>query len=165
MTDETDEHRANEDRIACEYAERHGVSVLMIAGDHPRIDRALTWNGSLIGFIEVKCQNSYRFGEPSFGGGYKIGVGKISAARDISFATGLPTFLIVEFADALCWLDMLAVDYQRGHELRARDRATVQNAVLYSWLDFAFDRAEPAAVTRRAELAQSKSKTTTAAVN
>lgn len=140
MAYETDTDRINEERVANEWAALRGCKAIAIAAEHPRIDRALIGaTGSLVGFAEVKSCG-WRFGEPSFGGGYKLETAKDSAAVEARFAFSLPVFLVVEFVDALAWLDITTAVRNRGYRLKRRDRGTEVNAVLFAWQEFKIDR-------------------------
>ena len=140
-----------------EFAERRGCGVITMASEHPRIDRALVLNDELIGFAEVKVLN-YPFVDPSFGAGCKVGQDKMTAAVELSFALALPTYLVIEFTDALVWLEMLSAKCEHNVIIRRHDRGTVQHGVNFFWREFKIDRAESAALTRLAGLSRSEPK-------
>ena len=142
MNYETDTDRANERRAAIEFAGNFKLRQFKI-GNHSSIDRALV-NGTdvIVGFAEIKCHldpdKDYRFGDARFNGGYLLKEKKFNAAMALNIATNCPIYLVVEFVDALVYLDMVRVKPEYGHELwRAdRDDDTDRAAVRFAWPAF-----------------------------
>jgi hypothetical protein len=146
---ETDQDRDNEARAAIEFAARFNLRNFKI-GYNSSIDRALLNHaGVIVAFAEIKCHltdKKYRFNDPRFGGGYKLREDKFRAAHMLNMVTHCPVHLVVEFDDALAYLDVTRVTPQYGYRIGRRDRGDPNDdadAVLFAWPAFTLIRHDP----------------------
>lgn len=133
---ETDAHQEAEARIADEFAASRGATALPFASAHPRLDGAIAGpTGSIVAFAEIKT-SPWPWHSPAFGLGYKLRRDKFDAALACRRLFGLPVYLVVEFADALAYLDMMAVPYIDNVTLHRPDRGETYSAVQFEWAHF-----------------------------
>lgn len=168
MRHETDQDRINEQRAAIEFARAFGLGQRKI-GFRSSIDRAFSNQIEIVAFGEVKCHltrgKNYRFRDPRFcdGSGYLMREKKWNAAQTLNMATNCPVHLIVEFIDALVYINLAlagggqALRPEYGYELWDRDRDDDEDraAVKLPW--------PPFRVIRRALATTSEPTPTTAA--
>jgi hypothetical protein len=137
---ETDTDRANEARAAAEFADHFWLRQFKI-GNYSSIDRAfVNGTGVVVSFGEIKCHldadKGYRFEDPRFNGGYLMPEYRFRAAMALNMATRCPVHLIIEFVDALVYLDMAFRNPEYGHRLWRQDRGDDYDAVKFPWSAF-----------------------------
>ena len=153
MGHETEADVARSKTVIGEFAGRRGLTAIESfkalepdSEKRPRIDWLLIEDGRLRWGAEVKGCN-FPFGV--FEEGFLLKADKNTAALDLKFALSLDTLLIVEFNDALAYLNMMAFEPDTGFTLKRKDRpGVVDMAVRYHFRDFLFERADDAALNR-----------------
>lgn len=129
---------SNEDAIAKVLSERWGWrDVIKLPRLHP-LDRAIRRDGSIVGFLEVKCRPGLCFG---YGDGYYIAAKKVVAANNMRAALGVETILAVYFPDqpSRIWWTYLRGPYRgvwAGRKDRPDDPCAMEEHASIVWSDF-----------------------------
>lgn len=104
---ETERDRANE-RIVAEALRERGYELMKLNPTY-RLDCAIIKDGQPRGFVEIKART---FGMNRFSTAL-INLHKVIAARQLSFETNLPSYMVVLYQDALARISF-AEDFELG---------------------------------------------------
>lgn len=115
---ETEVDRKNETRIAAVLARVWQRTLKKNPRFYP-IDYSVLLDGDVRALIEIKHRPGLRYG---FGDGYYLSAQKVGAGKMLTYATGCPCLLAVEFSDgALWWLDFDHLQYPPRAKWHGRD--------------------------------------------
>jgi hypothetical protein len=105
-TYETEANRANQERIAAIIARRCNCVTTLLEPYSP-IDYAVTKapfvKDRVDGLLEIKCRNHKSIKEWPY---YMLGLKKLLRMKELGDAVGVSTMLVVEWSDALGWVDI-----------------------------------------------------------
>jgi hypothetical protein len=96
------------------------------------LDYGLCRNGDLMAWAEVKCRKVPREKYPT----YMVSLGKVLAGLELAERTNLPFLLIVQWTDALGWIQPSARAVQMGGRRDRADCADVEPVVHIPIKDF-----------------------------
>ena len=89
---ETEKDLEKEERLALAFAQKYGAEAHKLPALYP-LDYSYTKDGSVVAFIEIKIRTNSFAAYPT----YMISLSKITSARNIHIATGLPVLLAVKW--------------------------------------------------------------------
>lgn len=98
---ETEQHLTAERRLMSLVEDRCRVTIQKLPISY-RLDAALFRHGALVALAEFKCRTCTREQYDD----YILSVGKMLAARQLSDMLSVPVMLIVQWTDAVGWIDI-----------------------------------------------------------
>ena len=116
--------RANEQAVADVLLERWRCSAVKLPISY-ELDYALTRNGTVMAWAEVKCRRVAREHYPT----YMVSLRKVLAGLAMAERTNLPFLLLVQWTDALGWVTPAARNIQLGGRHDRGDSADVEPVI------------------------------------